>query len=141
MKQLELALELGRAAAVEEQPIRLSAILQEAMERWSNAVAEVIEGIGPPGDFGYGTKRGDALHRLINIVDSFYALKCGRAQWTDRKRLRAIVVTRESVNAVAELSWPRDVRNRLPRFYTALDGLQRETELLARQLELEGELA
>lgn len=112
-------------------PIPLPDQLKDALEKWSSAVADVIKGIGAPGDFGYGTKRGDALHFLIRLVDEIYDVIGGRKPWTLRKQRCVASTLRRAVSSVESQTWPKDVRNRLPRFYVALNSLNECTRLVA----------
>src|SRR5690554_5447759 len=85
----------------------------EALVEWANAIPPVFDAIGPPGDFGYGTKRGMALHDLLTAYRSVIHGKS-----IPTSQVSAIMREIESV------SWPKDVKRCLPAFYKALKHLQ-----------------
>lgn len=91
-----------------------------ALVSWADAIPSVFDAIGPPGDFGYGTKRGMALSDLLF---AYRGIKRGESIPTSQ--VSAMMREIESV------TWPKDVKRCLPAFYSALKTLQdREQDLI-----------
>lgn len=87
---------------------------------WAQRVPELIEAIGPPGDFGYGSRRGMALHDAINL----YRKICGAKRDSCGVRVDAMLDAMARVEReLRAVRWPRDVERRLGRLYVALDRL------------------
>ena len=106
--------------------------LVAAQRKWAQVIPDLIDGIGPPGDFGYDSKRGRVLHSCIRLYDVVWR-DC------DAGRRANIKLMHLTTKALEELSWPKDVRNRLPKFYVALSRLQdadRELVGIARSEEV-----
>ncbi|MCC6546191.1 hypothetical protein IT570_03395 [Candidatus Sumerlaeota bacterium] len=93
---------------------------------WYDAGVDVIEAIGPPGDYGYESREGKALYRIIEIGDVVHD------EVFDQRQMAQVIVS--ATEAIGKITWPRDVKNRLPAFQRAWGKLKECSDVLAAAL-------
>ena len=105
-----------------------SAEMLEALKAWAEIVPDIFRTIGPPGDYGYGTKRGVALEDLMTLSDSI---------WAEPHNVGPLTV-RLATARLSETKWPKDVANRMPRYHVELLKLQFASGTIRSVMEKDG---
>lgn len=137
--QMELPLKIEKQQLPPETGPMAPESLPPVIKELALDIADMIEAIGPPGDYGYSSKRGRVLHAWLDISDQCWQVVSAWDKEHRLPRLARVQAWAESVDprlkALQDLTWPRDVQRRLPRFYSATyrieNGLKKIREAVA----------